>query len=331
MGWSAHPPVARPKCRSHQRRCSRANYGGAPQPSAAAAREPAIASTRSQPSGRRDPSGLCQCPPQRSARLWCKHVAAWAPECDLALDRAERIIPSRRRDPGVPGTQTDIDLGSARFLPAAYEAGSIIAKAYTLSELPEISSLADDLRDFAAVYTRCVSLKDQLAANRRVRTSSRSERQQTVSPTPVPEFRPKDGSDYLANVKAATQRRTRKHEALIREFGDAVRSTGRAVATNVHPRDLVVHDRSGDEWLIEAKTVGLNAEPAVRDAIGQLFAYRHFYYRDAGKPDPALLALFNAPVGPAFETLLASLGIEIICRDGAVWRGSATALTLLPS
>src|SRR6185437_13349689 len=115
---------------------------------------------------------------------------------------------------------------------------------------------------------------------------------------------------------------------LIKAFGDAVRATGRTAVTSAHPRDLVVVDRPR-EWLVEAKTVGLNGEPPVRDAIGQLFAYRHFYYREAGKLDPCLLALFNAPIGEGFEKLLATLDIDFVCRDGAAWRGSADALALL--
>ena len=111
--------------------------------------------------------------------------------------------------------------------------------------------------------------------------------QRQVQPAVTPEFKPKDAADYVANIPAPAERRGRHHEALIKEFGDAVRATGRTAFTDVHPRtDLVVVDRPL-EWLVEAKTVGLNAEPAVRDAIGQLFTYRHFCYREAGRPHSA--------------------------------------------
>jgi hypothetical protein len=49
----------------------------------------------------------------------------------------------------------------------------------------------------------------------------------------------------------------------------AVEANGGAPATNVHPRDLIV-DHLEVHWLVEAKTVGPNAETAVREAIGQL-------------------------------------------------------------
>jgi MrcB-like, N-terminal domain len=222
-----------------------------------------------------------------------------------------------------------IELGAPRFLPTAYEAGNnIAALRYEMSALPTAAKLTADLSRFSALYARCVEAKDQLAANRRVRTSSRSTKRQGVTRPPTPVFKPKDSSDYLARVDAATQRRGRRHEALVQAFGETVLETGRAAATNVHPRDLIVQD--GElEWLVEAKIVGVNAELGVRAAIGQLFAYRHFYYRETNVSDPQLLALFDAPVGEAFEGLLSSLGIFCLYRSGREWRGSPEAVALV--
>lgn len=88
--------------------------------------------------------------------------------------------------------------------------------------------------------------------------------------------------------------------------------------------------RDGDvEWLVEARIVGVNAEHEVRAAIGQLFAYRHFCYRETEEPDPQLLALFDAPVGRAFEELRSSLGIFSLCRSGREWLGSPEAVALV--
>lgn len=78
-------------------------------------------------------------------------------------------------------------------------------------------------------------------------------------------------------------------------------------------------DDEADHWLVEAKTVGPNAEIAVREAIGQLFSYRHFCYRDIGRPDPSLIALFSEPIGNAFVDLILSLGIEAIWREPDKW------------
>lgn len=220
-----------------------------------------------------------------------------------------------------------IQLGASNFLPSAYEAGSVAAMTYRTDVLPTAAALGSDLERFAALYARCVELKDALAANRRVETSARSDKKRSTPP-PQPVFKPKSSSDYQSKVKAATQTRTRMHEALIETFGNEVIATGRVAATNVHPRDLTVDDDS-DHWLVEAKTVGANAEIAVREAIGQLYSYRHFYYREAGAAEPRLLALFSAPIGRAFEELLASLGIEVVYRTGAEWAGTDDGLRLL--
>jgi hypothetical protein len=86
-------------------------------------------------------------------------------------------------------------------------------------------------------------------------------------------------------------------------------------ATNVHPRDLTLR-RSGEEKvLVEAETVGPNAEFAVREAIGQLFTYRHPLYRGRQKDDPTLLAVFSEPIGDAFVELLTGLGIAAAWLD----------------
>lgn len=246
----------------------------------------------------------------------------------LAEIRAETDALRAALDPDMlAGTDADIDLAAPNFLPRGYEAGSVAAIEYTVSALPSSEDLGQDLARFAVLYGRCVELKDQLAANRRVRTSARSEKKR-ATPAPIPVFKPKDSSDYVAKVAAATQKRTRTHEALIEAFGAAVLAADRVPATNVHPRDLTVED-GGVHWLVEAKTVGTNSEIAVREAIGQLVSYRHFYYREAGEKDPRLLALFSAPIGPAFEELLASLDVEVVYRDGAKWGGSTAGLSLI--
>jgi hypothetical protein len=89
----------------------------------------------------------------------------------------------------------------------------------------------------------------------------------------------------------------------------------------VHPRDLVLTGPGG-EILVEAKTVRANAELAVREAIGQLFSYRHFWYRHKQQQDPRLLALFSEPIGDAFVALLGDLEISAVWFERGSWRGS---------
>jgi hypothetical protein len=92
--------------------------------------------------------------------------------------------------------------------------------------------------------------------------------------------------------------------------------------TNVHPRDLVLR-KQGQEVLVEAKVVGNNSEFAVREAIGQLFAYRYFLYSMQERSGPTMLALFSEPVGDAFVDLLTQLTISAAWFDNGEWHGSA--------
>jgi len=225
-------------------------------------------------------------------------------------------------------TLEDIELPSGHFLPDAYQNGNIAALRYSLGALPDNAQLVRDLEKFTLLYKSCVQMKDSLTANGFISTSARSKKHRKPELALSPLFKPKDSTEYLIHISESTQRRTRLHEKLVELFGEAVRTPNRTPATNVHPRDLVIYENDL-EWLIEAKTVGPNAELAVRQAIGQLFSYRHFYYRTQGKSDPYLLALFNAPIGGAFEQLLESLNIEFVYRSGSQWFGSRLGLSLL--
>jgi hypothetical protein len=62
---------------------------------------------------------------------------------------------------------------------------------------------------------------------------------------------------------------------------------------------------------------------AVREAIGQLFTYRHMHYRNA--PPPHMLAVFSEPVGDAYANLLDSLGIASMWKSPTEWASSPLA------
>ena len=120
-----------------------------------------------------------------------------------------------------------IVLPSGRYLPDAYRAGNIAALSYSLNALLDNEQLGGDLERFAALYARCVQVKESLTANGRISTSARSEKRRKSEVQPIPEFKPRDSNDYLVKVPASTQRRTRLHEALVRAFGEAVSATNR--------------------------------------------------------------------------------------------------------
>ena len=137
---------------------------------------------------------------------------------------------------------------------------------------------------------------------------------------PLRDFAPKDDSDYVAQLSGKRLVKTRRHETLVREYGDHVKALGFAPATNVHPRDLTLH-RDGQEWLVEAKVVYRgNATNAVRDALGQLLQYRHFLY-DTGSP-VRLVGLFTEEIGTAYVELEAWIRTV---KGSAGWTGSASA------
>jgi MrcB-like, N-terminal domain len=215
-----------------------------------------------------------------------------------------------------------ISLLGSRYLPRAYEAGNIVARPYEVESLPDESDLLEDLSRFLDIYRESIAIRNEILVSQPGRIQTRTQR---TSPIPAADtrpaiFRPKNSSDYLAHVTEQVQRRSRKHEDLVRLFGQHLQNSGLTVATNVHPRDMVV--RSGrTEVLIEAKVVGSNAEHAVREAVGQLLSYRHFYYRLQALSDPGMVALFSANIGEALSGLLASLDIKAAWYENGQWIG----------
>lgn len=222
------------------------------------------------------------------------------------------------------GLLSEIDLGAPTyFLPRGYEVGNVAAIEYDPEQLPDSTTLSDDLTRLLALYSSCVEIKKEILATEpgRINTTAAAKKVTTSPKAKPPIFRPKSSAAYVAEVKAQMQTREPRHETLVEAFGKWMQQCGLVPATNVHPRDLTV-DADDQHWLIEAKIVPANAEKVVREAIGQLFSYRHFCYREHGKADPALVALFSEPVGEAFSELLTSLDIEAIWRTGGRWEGN---------
>jgi hypothetical protein len=87
-------------------------------------------------------------------------------------------------------------------------------------------------------------------------------------------FRPKSEEDYVAIIRANVQRRTRTHERIVRLAGEYLRARG-AEVTTPHPVDLMMVQPT--RVIFEAKPVGrFGALFAIRQAVGQIFEYRHF-------------------------------------------------------
>lgn len=244
------------------------------------------------------------------------------------LGRESELLRAHLDTATLDGLARSIDLGHRSFLPRGYEKGSIAAVEYDPRNLPSESTLRADLTRFLALYDTCVDIKREVLADRPglLNTTAESEKPKRIFTPRPPAFRPKNSAEYRSWIPAQIQFKGRRHEALLNLFYEQVTQAGLIGANNVHPRDLTV-DSPTIHWLVEAKTVGPNAEHAVREAIGQLFGYRHFWYRDLKRPDPTLVALFSDPVGDALVDLLVSLGIEAIWRDSGEWQGRSPSVS----
>ncbi|MEV7677432.1 DUF3578 domain-containing protein [Streptomyces sp. NPDC088341] len=246
--------------------------------------------------------------------------------------RLRRAIAAQRRS----GWVDEPELLHHADRPKAYEAASVIARSYDTAALPGEAHLQSDLGHAADLLTRThVAHRlwwfqdgpDTLEVNY-------TPDGQTVSEdNPLAGFHPKDSSDYLANIVARQQVKKRHHEELVRSFGLHVVSCGYAPTTKLmHPKDLVLHRRgegakSGDEWLVEAKVVrGGNPTEAVRQAVGQLYEYSYFLYRERERPEPHLIGLFTEDIG-VYSDYLEQRGIASIWQDGASWGGSPMAVS----
>ncbi|MBM7079134.1 MrcB family domain-containing protein [Micromonospora humida] len=243
----------------------------------------------------------------------------------LAELRAEAILLRKYlSDDALHDLAEVIELGAPRnrFLPCGYEEGNVAAIEYDPAHLPDEMSLRAHLDRFLALYAMCVEIKGEILATKPglINTTAGSEKAKPKFKPKPPAFRPKTSAEYRAQMKEYVQERKPRHEALLNDFAKAVKAAGLIPANNAHPCDLTVTG-AANHWLVEVKTVGANAEHAARDAIGQLFSYRHFCYRENGRNDPALVALFSEPVGDALVDLMVSLGIEAIWRHGAQWFG----------
>lgn len=217
-----------------------------------------------------------------------------------------------------------INLGSSGFRQRAYEAGNIVSATYVIDSLPVETTLRADLDRFLRLYEVAIETKRGLLTARPGSISTGSGGLLSdVTSDPLRDFKPKDDSDYVTQLSGRALIKSRRHETLVRHFGEAVTSYGWRPTTE-HPIDLVLR-RNGRTCLVEAKVIrGGNATEAVRSALGQLYAYRHFL----GKPHHTLLALFSEDIGTAYADFLEQCGIASIWWDGNGWRGTPKGVEL---
>ncbi len=212
-----------------------------------------------------------------------------------------------------------IDLKSKMDLPVDYMYGNIVARIYDLKNLPSEEAMQADLRRFLRIYAAAIEARTE--ARQRGDAGIVSAPPGTKSEQRPGDFKPKNESDYVQMLGARNLVKSRKHEILVNEYADFLRSHQFDVASP-HPRDLTA-DRNHAHWLFEAKTVGANPEHAAREALAQLYFYARFLYPHDVKVNK--VALFNEDIGGLFVRFFEELDIAVVWKDGASWHGSPRA------
>jgi hypothetical protein len=222
------------------------------------------------------------------------------------------------------GLETSVDLASSGYRQLAYSAACIVARRYETGSLPSEQRLREDLRRLVDLYQEAIAVKRGLAVTEaRTSTQAAAAEEESARRDPLAFFRPKDDSDYVAHLVGRRLVKSRRHERLVREYGEWIVTRGFAASTSEHPKDLVVR-REASEWLIEAEVLRRgNATDAVREAVGQLLSYRYFLC-DKDSP-PHLVGLFTEPIGEAYVSFLEDLAIAAVWKQDGRWIGSSSA------
>jgi hypothetical protein len=134
-------------------------------------------------------------------------------------------------------------------------------------------------------------------------------------------FVPKSDQEYSAVIRASVQRRSRHHERLLKTAADFLEKRGASVC-NPHPIDLLM--LSPLKVIIEAKLVlNRSAGFAIREALGQLFEYRHFI----GPQDAKLCILLDKKPQELFVNYVeVVLGFQILWFTGSSLTGGPKTL-----
>lgn len=137
-------------------------------------------------------------------------------------------------------------------------------------------------------------------------------------------FKPKSDEEYSAFIRGGFQRRSRKHESLVKNAADFLRDQGASIS-NPHPIDLLM--TSPLKIIFEAKLIGnRSAGFGIREAIGQLYEYRHFI----GPKDSTLCVLLDAEPPELFVTYVEEvIGFQIMWKGLSGFTGGPQTLSLL--
>ncbi|MFV0129732.1 MrcB family domain-containing protein [Streptomyces sp. HMX112] len=227
-----------------------------------------------------------------------------------------------------------LHVGPKHWRPRSYEKANVAARRYEIDRLPSDEGLTADLDEAVQL------LRDAAAVDRFwLKTPKDDEPVIEYLPVeahhgdgpfdPLSGFRAKGSDSYYVDIQGDRQERAKEHEALLLRFAHHAVACGYTPLTQgMHPRDVVLRhpDVPGQDWLVEGKTVKAKKEYlAVREAVGQLYEYRHFYYEKRKKHAPHLIALFTADIGD-YADYLETLAITSVWERSGGWGGSRLAV-----
>jgi hypothetical protein len=204
-----------------------------------------------------------------------------------------------------------------------YSAGSIAARDYLRDQLPSESQLRTELRSMLRILDAAHEvLQDAPIADWVKEPLGSGDR---PMPAVAGRFVPKSSANYVVELQASRQVKTRLHEEVVNSLEELQRGLGWET-TSAHPIDLNLRrTRSGETetLVVEVKTVrGGNAVEAVRAAIGQLFTYRHQLFEPAARASIGLVAAFSEDIEADLRQLLTEeLGIAVLWLEARTWRG----------
>lgn len=240
------------------------------------------------------------------------HLRATASTIRTELSASEKL-----------GTRPDIDLGHKGGRPETYEAGNIVSVEYNTANLPSLTTLETDLSRFLTLYKRTLQIRKKLVIDGKLENGGLEQDHNNAENVGLGGFNPKDDGDYVAVIGAKKLIKSRRHETLVKQFGEHAKGLGFDVSTP-HPIDLLL-EKNGITWIVEVKVVyNLNFAEAVRGAIAQLIEYQYFL-----KPNARKIALIDLPVGKAYVSLLNELGISFVTIVNTNWQVASSDSELL--
>jgi hypothetical protein len=137
-------------------------------------------------------------------------------------------------------------------------------------------------------------------------------------------FTPKSDEEYSAFICGGVQTRSRSHEKLVTAAAEFLLKQGASIS-NPHPIDLLM--LTPLKIIFEAKAAGkCGTGFAIREAIGQLYEYRHF----RGPADASLCILLDEKPADFFVTYVEKvLKFQIIWSIGTKFSGGSETIRAL--